>query len=330
MTRRVLIPPTLPATLPIGGGQLARPIHDFNGTTMGTYWRARVVAPIDVSPAALIAAITEALAVVVNAMSPWEPHSDLSRFRDTAPEQWITVSPHTFKVLARALDLAALTEGRYDPTIGRLTDALGFGPSGLAQASLPDSPRAAIARQSTNFTKVQLDPTHASVLQPGGMQLDLCSIAKGYAVDLALEKLQALGVSAAFLEIGGEARGIGCKPDGQPWWCTIEPPPIPNHGLAELVAAASPLAVATSGNTYRPHIISPRLDAPIDPHLVTVTVLASTCMEADVWATALFVLGTQAGLALAREHHVAALFVEHSPGEGCRESVSSAFAEFTA
>ncbi len=335
MSRRVLIPPALPRSLPIGGGHLACAIWDFSGATMGTTWRARVVQPDGLTTEAVGTLLRESIAFVVARMSPWESASDLGRFRAAAPGTWVPLHAATFTVLRRALEVAALTGGRYDPTIGRLTDALGFGPTDPAAAALPGSPAEAAARADTGYTRVPLDPERLAVFQPGGLQLDLCSIAKGYAVDLALERLASAGVHSCFVEIGGEARGRGCKPDGQPWWCLIEPPAAQGHGLPGMVAAACDLALATSGNTLRRrslpdgelgHIISPLPEHPVDPVLESVTVTAATCMEADVFATALFLLGAERGVAFAADHGLSALFVERLPS-GHRESWSPNFAE---
>ncbi|WP_438480027.1 FAD:protein FMN transferase [Oleiharenicola lentus] len=330
MSRRVLIPPSLPRSLPIGGGNLARAIWDFSGATMGTYWKARVVECTTLARPDAKKIITHALGLVVARMSPWETDSDLGRYRAAPRDSWVSISTETFVVLSRALEVAALTEGRYDPTIGRLTDALGFGPSGKEHVVALDSSVAQIARTHSGYARVTLDTTRCAVFQPGGMELDLCSIAKGYAVDLAIEKLRTAGVESCFVEIGGEARGVGCKPDGQPWWCLIEPPPIAGHALTSIVAAACDLALATSGNSLRPHIVNPRADESIEPTLESVTVLAPTCMEADVWATALFVLGAEAGATFAQTHGLAAMFVENLPAHGHRERWSPQFAAFLA
>lgn len=335
-TRRVLVPPSLPLPLPMGGGHLARRLLDFSGTTMGTHWQARVIAPPGATSSDLERVILDALAFVVARMSPWEPDSDLGRFRAAAAGEWVAFAPETFRVLARALELAALTNGRYEPAIGRLADVLGFGPTDPANAASPGTPVAADARAVADHTRLRLDSAAHAVLQPGGFQLDLCSIAKGFAVDLVVERLRAVGVEACFIEIGGEARGLGCRPDGNPWWCLIAPPRVSEHGLPTNVVAACGLALATSGNTLRRralpdgselgHILSARPDAPLDPALESVTILASSCMEADACATALYVLGAEAGLEFARRHDIAALFVEHTPA-GWRERWSPRFAE---
>lgn len=337
MERRILIPPHLPASLPIGGGHAARAIWDFSGTTMGTYWRARVVEADALTSATAEALICEALATVVACMSPWEPDSDLGRYRSAAAGTWVPLRAHTKIVLSRALEVAALSGGCYDPTIGRLTDALGFGPTDISRAALPGSPEAEQARAATGYTRVVLDALTSRVFQPGSYELDLCSIAKGYAVDLAIERLEAAGVRSCFVEIGGEARGRGCKPNGQPWWCQIEPPTAANATLPVTVAAASDLALATSGNALRKrllsgveigHIMNPLPDQPLPPGLETVTILAPTCMEADVFATALFLLGPDKGRELATELGLAALFVERVSGSEYREHWSPRFAEY--
>lgn len=337
MERRILIPPRLPANLPLGGGHAARAIWDFSGTTMGTYWRARVVEADALSSATAEALIRDALATVVACMSPWEPTSDLGRYRTAAPGTWVPINAHTKIVLSRALEVAALCGGCYDPTVGRLTDTLGFGPTDVSQAALPGSAEAEHARAATGHARVTLDAATSTVYQPGGYALDLCSIAKGYAVDLGVERLAAAGVRGCFLEIGGEARGLGCKPDGQPWWCQIEPPSAATATVPVTVAAASDLALATSGNALRTrplpdgnlgHIINPLPDQSLPPGLETVTILAPTCMEADVFATALFLLGPEKGRKLASELGLAALFIERRPHGEYREQWSPRFAEY--
>ena len=337
MDRRVLIPPRLPPSLPIGGGHASRAIWDFSGATMGTYWRARVVECDALQLPEAEAIIREALATVVACMSPWEPDSDLGRYRMALPGTWVPLRPHTLTVLQRALEVAAMTHGAYDPTIGRLTDALGFGPSDPATAVLPGSREEATARASVGYARLRIELVNSSVLQPGGCQLDLCSIAKGYAVDLAIERLEAAGVLSCFVEIGGEARGRGCKPNGQPWWCQIEPPQQADEGLPVTVAAACDLALATSGNALRKrllaegelgHILHPLPDHTLPPGLESVTVLAPTCMEADVFATALYVLGPEEGGRLAEKLGLAVLFMERLAGGKYRERWTPRYAEY--
>ncbi|MBP7140329.1 MAG: FAD:protein FMN transferase [Opitutaceae bacterium] len=337
--RRVLVPPNLPATLPTRGTVGARGIWDFSGATMGTHWRARVVECDALDPHEAEALIHDALASVVRCMSPWEIDSDPGRYRNAGANTWVRVCGHTFTVLQRALEVAALTHGAYDPTIGRLTDALGFGPSDPANAVQPESGAAELARSFTGYLRVRLDPASLAVFQPGGFELDLCSIAKGYAVDLAIDRLTAAGADNSFIEIGGEARGVGCKPDGQPWWCRIEPPAHAGAGYPVTVAAACGLALATSGNALRNrpipsgelgHIVNPLPGRVLPAGLDSVTVLAPSCMEADAFATALYLLGPGEGIRLADSLDLAALFVERQEEGRFRERWSRRFSDFLA
>jgi len=309
----------------------------MSGATMGTYWRARVVENDAVRRHEAETLIREALALVVDCMSPWEPASDLARHREAPADSWVPFREPTLTVLRRALEVAALTRGAYDPTIGRLTDALGFGPGGTEGAVHPASRAALVARSFTGHARVRIDGEKGAVYQPGGYALDLCSIAKGHAVDLAVERLVAAGACDCFLEIGGEARGVGCKPDGNPWWCAIEPPRNAAADFPVTVAAVCELALATSGNALRKrslpdgelgHIVNPLPGCTVPLELESVTVLAPSCMEADVFATALFLMGPEEGIRLAETQGLAALFVERCATGGHAERWTRGFAEY--
>ncbi|RYD46168.1 MAG: FAD:protein FMN transferase, partial [Verrucomicrobiaceae bacterium] len=124
-------------------------------------------------------------------------------------------------------------------------------------------------------------------------------------VDLAAERLSSIGVEHFLIEIGGELRGRGCKPDGEPWWVSLD---RPSDELPETVVALCELSVATSGDAFRRHLIDPRTSSPVDGELVAVSVFAKECMDADAWATALFIAGADEGLKLAEQQKLPALF----------------------
>ena len=137
--------------------------------------------------------------------------------------------------------------------------------------------------------------------------------------------LRSMELRDFLVEIGGELRGEGVRPDGQPWWVDLEP--VPGSRLAPLRAALHGLSIATSGDYRRSfahggrdyaHTLDPRTGRPLDNGVASVTVLHPSCMLADAWATALTVLGP-AGMALAEREGLAAHmavragtgFVEH-------------------
>jgi thiamine biosynthesis lipoprotein len=175
-------------------------------------------------------------------------------------------------------------------------------------------------------------------LQPGGLALDLCAIAKGHAVDRICARLADLGLDAMLVDIGGELRGHGVKPDGQPWWVALEQPP--GCDTTGCVLAAHDIAVATSGDyrrcwrdahgRLRSHTIDPRCGVPIEHGVASVSVVHASCMWADAWSTALMVLGPDKGLALAERQRLAARFIIRDARTGWRLAVSSAWLALTA
>lgn len=297
---------------------------------MGTSWAARLVVADDAGLSGLRDVIARALAGVVAEMSDWEPGSAISRFNRAPAGSWHDLPPAFFTVLDHALALAAATDGAYDPTAGRLVDLWGFGPA-PALGLPPRDADIAAAQATMGWQRIALDPARRAALQPGGLRLDLSSIAKGYGVDAAAAALRAAGVENFLVEVGGELIGAGVKPDRTPWWVEIEAPP--GATMVPIVAALHGLAVATSGNYRRfvdiggerfAHTLDPRTGRPVDNGLTSVTVLHPSCMSADAMATALTVLGPDAGLAFASRRGVAAHFLVERDG-GVIERITPAF-----
>lgn len=276
---------------------------------MGTSWSLQAVAP----PAGTAEGVQAALDRIVAQMSQWEPDSDLARFNRSTAGRWQPLPPEFVTVLKGALDVASASGGAFDPAIGALTDLWGFG-SAPAPEETPDS--ATIAALIAADRSVELDALGLRVRRSPGVQLDLSGIAKGYGVDHAAEWLLGCGVRHFLLEVGGELRGEGAKPDGQPWWVDVESPP--GISIPPLRVALHRLSIATTGDYRRwldadgrryGHTLDPRSGAPVESGLRSVTVLHSSCMLADAWATALTVLGPDHGLAAAECHSLAAHFV---------------------
>jgi FAD:protein FMN transferase len=306
------------------------------GETMGTTWSVVALLPVCTSAETLRAAIARSFDPVVSQMSAWEPRSDLSRFNAASPGSTRALPAEFFAVLDYALSIAAETKGAYDPTVGALTALWGFGP-GNNPKEVPDEEAIEIARGLCGWRQLGLSRRNKEAIQPGGMIIDLCAVAKGFAVDRLADGVRALGSSDFLVEIGGELRGEGCKPDGTPWWVAIEGPRAAHSKVTETVIALHGLAVATSGDKRRnfqcggrwyAHTLDPRTGHPVQNGVVSVTVVADTCMEADALSTALYVLGEEDGLACASRRGIPALFVLED-GDLLRESLSPAFTAMT-
>ena len=323
-TRRVLVPAAIAAAPPPLGAH----VHAFEGRSMGTTWSVRLVGAAVLRREPVREAIQAALDEVVTQMSTWEPDSDLCRFNRAAPGTWHSLPGSFHEVLACAREVARHSDGAFDPTAGALVDAWGFGP--VARQAVPDDARLAILRARRGWQRLDLDLARRAARQPGGLALDLSAIAKGFGVDLVARRLDALGLASHLVEVGGELRGSGVKPDGQPWWVRLE---HPVDGTDDTVLALHGLSVATSGDYRRwfehegtrySHTIAPHDGQPIRHGLASVTVLHPQCMLADAWSTALNVLGPEAGPALANRLGLAARFLVRD-GTGFVERRSAAF-----
>jgi len=305
---------------------------------MGTTWSVRLVAPATFDRTACQAAIEAELARIVILFSHWEPRSELSRLNAAPPGFWAVSEPF-WDLLNTAMDLADDTNGAVDPALGALVDLWGFGPPGPRALNafgtgptVPFEEEIAAARALSGWGIVRFNREARAVQQLGGVKLDLSGIAKGHAVDRVSERLTALGATHHLVEIGGELRGAGVKPDGQPWWVELQQ--APGAPAPRTVAALFDLAVATSGDWVRSfeaydqtysHTIDGRTGRPVENGVASVTVLAETAMYADAMATALTVMGPQEGPAYAEALNIAAAFVIRTE-EGLTEIVSPAFA----
>lgn len=335
---RVVLPARLDQTLVPTFG--ARP-HGLDGTAMGTSWRvlwlADGPAAAPAQETAVRAAVQAELDLVIAQMSHWRADSDLGRF-NRAPAGTAVRLPEAFADVLRAgLGLAELSGGAFNPAAGALVNLWGFGPTSDLQDPLhaqarhdepgfrmPTETAARDALARCDWRALSFDGQNG-VVQPGGLQLDFSAIAKGYAVDRITLRLQSLGLAHVLVEVGGELRGVGYGLGGQPWWVELEAPiGAPSSAMPRTRLALHGLSVATSGDYRRcytheglrlPHTIDPRSGRPIAHGLASVSVVHEHCLWADAWSTALTVLGLEQGLALAREHQIAALFVQREPAE---------------
>lgn len=333
--RQILIPLRLRNAGP-------RPKHlgiaTVRGETMGTTWSIKLAGAPDLDGGHLRCGIEQVLGRVVAQMSNWDAGSDLSRFNRAEEGTWSNLPADFATVLDYALTLAAATDGAYDPTVGPLVDLWGFGPGGM-RPSLPREMDIETARARCGFLKLTLDRKARRVLQPGGVSLDLCGIAKGYAVDRVASLLHDEGHRNYLVEIGGELRGEGRKPDGSPWWVALEAPrACADAARGQTIVGLQGLGVATSGDYRRyfehqgvryAHSIDPRRGYPVANGVLSVTVMHRSCMRADALATALMVLGLDAGLKFAAARNIAALFVANDKS-GLRFQETPAFTAMAA
>jgi thiamine biosynthesis lipoprotein len=310
-------------------------VKHLAGETMGTSWSVRLAVAPGTDLAQVQAGIEAVFSRIIDEMSTWIPSSHISRFNAAPAGSCHRLPDGFFRVLSTALDWAARTDGAYDPTLGTSVDlwGFGFGSNANTAGTIPESDAVSSARDRSGWQRVVLDRTARTASQPGGLSLDLSSIAKGFAVDEVSRFLLRLGVTNHLVEIGGELRGEGLKPDGTPWWVEIEKP-RGSTALGDMLLALAGCSVATSGDERRyfdlsgarySHTLDPRTGAPVAHDLLSVTVVARDCMTADALATALLVMGPEKGPEYAEANAVAARFVRAS-GARLVEQLSPAMA----
>jgi len=317
----------------------------FHGETMGTTWSVSLVDRENVDPdrqQTWRQNIQNRLDAVDAQMSHWRHDSDLGRFNRAPAGSWHPLPDAFFEVLSYALGIAAASDGAYDPTAGALVNIWGFGPTGRHDQpgfQLPGASAIEAAHELGGWRRLLVDTEKRSICQPGGMLLDLSAVAKGYAVDRVALYLKSAGIAHYLVEVGGELRGAGMKPDRQPWWVALESPtastspPTSIQAPVETIVALHGLSIATSGDYRRvyqangrqlSHTIDPRDGHPIHNNVASVTLLHASCMEADALSTALTVLGVEDGLSFAEQHRFAARFLVRT-NTGFTERTSSAF-----
>jgi len=328
--RRVLVPHDVPSAppAPAGGG-----VSSFRGATMGTTWSVNLVAPKSLPLLDVLTGMQTELDRVVAQMSTWEADSDLSRFNRAPTGTWHVLPKEFFAVLTYALSVAETSGGAYDPTIGPLVNLWGFGPE-PKRTTEPATADLDAARARCGWRQMLLEAEEHRAFQPGGLYVDLSAVAKGFGVDQAARYLKNLGVVDFLVEVGGELRGEGTKPDGTPWWVALERPPSGALAPTETIAALHGLSIATSGE-YRKfaeidgrhlsHTIDPRTGRPVTGKPASVTVLHAECMRADALATAITVLGADEGMRFAERQGLAALSLTRA-GQGFEERMTPAFA----
>lgn len=287
------------------------------GESMGTVWSLDYYGHREQAPEVVRGAMIRAFHSVICEMSHWEGESALSRYNRAPASSWFAMPSGMAFVVDAAIQAALDSHGAFDPTLGAIVSRYGFGP--------PGSP----TQGPCGFQQLRRDGK--SLWQPGGLQLDLSAIAKGYAVDLAARCLEGLGVNSYLLELGGELRGAGVKPGGEPWWVSLERPSgSDTPGFPDVLVGLCGLSIATSGDYRRQamregrivsHTIDPRTQEPIANRIVSATVIHRDCMWADAYATAIGVLGWHSGLAFAEKRNLAALLVKRTPS--CYEFIFS-------
>ncbi len=276
----------------------AETLFECRGPTMGSSYLVKWHGS-GVEPAAVQAAVDRELAATDAVFSQWRDDSEIHAFSSARADESFVASTRLVEALSFGLTLAECTAGAFDPTVGPLSELYrrqraGEGVSGeeLRQA-VERVGFGGIARTKGGVAKSRDD-----------IALDLDGVVAGVCVDRLVVLLRDLGVEGAMVEVTGEVRCFGRKPDGSPWRIGIVDPEADAAGDAEALVTM-PLqgwSLCTSGDyrnfvvvdgKVKTHVFDPRTGANPGHAVVSVSVLARSCAVADGLATALMVLGPE-------------------------------------
>ena len=274
-------------------------LHSFSGGALGTSYNVQFYGE---KPFPVQKKFDSVVAAVNQSMSTYMPSSDISKIN--RGDSSVVVDSMFREVLSLSRKIYKTSAGYYDPTVGVLVNAYGFGPG--KPLKVLDSAHVDSLEQYVGLDKVGLSPKGNIIFDKKGMYLDFNSIAKGYCIDRIGVMLEANGVIDYLIEMGGELRARGTNlAKKAPWTVGIEniDAPVEDRSYTKTVALIDK-GMAGSGN-YRKfrvdsttgeryvHTINPITGHATRSNILSSTVIAATCAMADGYATAFMALGLE-------------------------------------
>jgi thiamine biosynthesis lipoprotein len=304
-------------------------VYVFNGKTMGTYYSVKIVAS-DIDKENTQLQIDELLKEVNQVFSTYINNSEVSKINAHRSPKPISITPVMEQLLKLSKEIYEKSDRFFDPTVGPLVNLWGFGPDGKRYK--PRKEEIENALRYVGLDKISILNGQVTKRE-SDIYLDFSSIAKGQGVDDLGLVLESRGFTSYLIEIGGEIRARGKKPDGNLWSIGIEKPSKERGQSVQKVLKLKNESIATSGS-YRnylkygesifSHTISPKTGYPIKHKLLSVSVIDKNCANADAWATALMSLGPEKGLDKANRLGLKAYFLVKD-GSKFKEILSDSF-----
>lgn len=285
----------------------------MSGKTMGTYYNIKI--RTDKENNILHGKVKQKLEDINSEMSVFDPQSEISKINDAPADVWIDLSPEMSDVMRDAYKIYKLSNGAFDPTVGRLVDLWGFGVS--IPKTVPTKEEIATILKSTGFDKIKFADNYSRLKKTDkDTYINLSAIAKGYGTDQIAALLEAEGYKNFVVEIGGEVVARGTRDDYAKGWKIGVVKPSKSQEENSYVVTLKNSAVATSGdyqnyfyvdNKKYSHTISPKTGYPVEHNLASATVFYENCMDADAIATAIMSMGENKALKFANDNNLAVI-----------------------
>ncbi len=283
---------------PAAAGQSEAMRYEDSRVSMGCVY-AIVVYADDTTPFRLgVNAALDEIDRVDRLMSHYRPDSELSRVNREAAKSPIKVDPELFDFIAECLRYCRESDGAFDITVGSLMKAWGFF---RGEGRMPSADELARARSRVGYQHVILDRKERTVFfDKAGVELDLGGIAKGYAVDSAIEVLKNHGIRAALVSAGGSTIStLGAPPGKAAWQIEIQDPQDRRKIAQSVFLKNQTLSVSGSyekffeldGIRYS-HIVDPRTGRPAQG-VLSVAVITNNGTSGDALDNVLYVLGVK-------------------------------------
>ncbi|MCX5687626.1 MAG: FAD:protein FMN transferase [Candidatus Omnitrophica bacterium] len=241
---------------------------------------------------------------IENVFSKFDENSEVSRINKLAGLDKLSVSKEVFNLTERSIYYSRISEGAFDITVAPFMDIWGFV---LRHNSIPDTDAIEKALKYVGYKNIELKSEDMSIkFLNKGTKIDFGGIAKGYAVDRARDILISRGIKNSLINLGGNIFALGNAPGKKNWKIGVQDPR--NKGKLLHSFELTDRAISTSGNYERffeikgkrySHIINPITGIPCQG-IISVTVVADSAEEADALSTAIFVMGEEKGLNLAK------------------------------
>ena len=303
-------------------GEQTKAINKLEGQAQGTTYHISYWSETPVESKTVEQAVLDAFAEIDKTLSNYRPDSVIERFNASPSSESQWVGKEIVYLVSLASRVSQVSQGCYDLTIKPLFDLWGFKGDSLI---IPEPGVLADTLATVGLDKVKVvDDEHLQ--KPASVRVDVSSVAQGYSVGKLSKVLEQQGIHHYLVEIGGELKTHGHKPDGTAWRIAVEKPLPGEQKMMKVVTMPKdkPFALMASG-TYRhyfdfngqrySHILDARSGKPVSHDLVAVTVMHEDPTIADAWSTALLCVGQQQGMQIANAEHLQAFFVQQQGAE---------------
>ena len=265
----------------------------IQGDAFGTTYQ--VIVESESNSSKIKQSIDSIFEVVNNSMSTYRSNSIISKVNQS--QNPVKVDSHFIEVFKKSKDIWKLSNGYFDPTAGSIVNLYGMGPNNKLQSI--NEYKIDSVMQYVGLEKVYLNQQNFIVKTDENVYIDFNAIAKGYSVDLIKDLLININSNNFLIEVGGELITMGVNEKNKKWKVAIQNPVDLNSYYSEITLDG--MSLATSGN-YRKfridsetgvryaHIVNPINGQSMSNNILSASVIANSCIEADAWATSLMLM----------------------------------------